>query len=243
MNNKKYLLLMLVGLGMFTWSSCAGSSPNNPSDPSSSDFLVFQLIRCNLGIADCTSPTNSENSGGTGGPGTTPATKIILFSSTGTTYQGDMGIGGGNNRTQSDAICTGLKAANYPALTCTNIHVLLSFPAGDDVASFPANFGLDATLPVEGPTSIAIQSDWTTLMSTGAATDLNAAGLGIVGAQYWTGTTASGTLQVNNCSGWTNNNSGTGNAQYGLPNNAGTLWLSWNINGCATLSEIVCACW
>lgn len=136
--------------------------------------------------------------GGNGG-GTDRPEKLYLFG-TAVGYTGDL-----DGRTGADAKC--LTDANMPA-DATVAYAFISVTENDCIANMPANYNFPADIPIVAPDGVTVIADnWADLLDGDIDVSL---GIDKVlpeskDAIWWSGSDLDGTLNADNCNGWTEN--------------------------------------
>ena len=117
--------------------------------------------------------------------------------------QGDFG-----SRTAADSFCNNWKFKIPKSLnSCSNVRAMISISNSDEVRAMPTNYSLPLDKPVFNDRGIILSDNFTELISG------NTLPFRLVGTHellshsnntaYWTGTSSGGSLNSNNCDGWT----------------------------------------
>ena len=135
--------------------------------------------------------------------------------------------------------------AQFTQLVCGATVALLCFPGGDDILSFPTNYGFPASWAVEGPGRAAISSNWANFAG-GATLSNTMVGAGVLPSGTtiaWSGcnTTAQWAGNAGSCNAWTTSS----------PSIAGTVaqatvtastWIGNAQTGCNGVEPLMCLC-
>ncbi|MBI40122.1 MAG: hypothetical protein CMF59_11015 [Leptospiraceae bacterium] len=190
-----------------------------PEDPGCSSELALSVLAL------------SENQTTGGGAS---AQKIYLFV-TSTFSAGNMG-----NRATTTANCIAERAAQHPALVCTNDLAFLSY-SGDNLLDAPLNHGVPSSVPIVSPTEVSFDSDWLGLFDSNLSNSVQGAGLSSITPQYWTGTQPSGVVG-NNCLDW-GSNLGTESGLRGIRTATNGTFYNNLDEPCNLSVTYLCICW
>lgn len=212
-------------------------------------ILTLQLL-CVSSLAFCVEPASSildptsnpallpllqEASNAASSDESQTASPIYMFS-TSSSYFGNGPI----SRANSTGICATERSANFASLNCSNDLAFLVFSVSDDLASMPTNHGVPSNEEVlSAATSTQIAVNWADLFDFSINSSMQAAG--VATGDYWTGSAADGTDQVQSCSGWALN---TGNGTRGSFTANNQLYLNAGGDNCGTNDyPFLCICW
>ncbi|NJN92746.1 MAG: hypothetical protein HC875_00985 [Anaerolineales bacterium] len=101
----------------------------------------------------------------------------------------------------------------------------------------PGNYGVPTNRPIAGPNGAVIANDWADLLDGTIDVSLGAAGLPTAGP-FWSGSNVAGSLNANNCIGWTDNFLDFG--ENGNPTRTDSTWLDDGPAGCNQLNFLFC---
>jgi hypothetical protein len=145
-----------------------------------------------------------------------PANHITIFSGlTPTTYNGNLG-----GRSGADTICENLKDDELISMynnSCSNVRALISVSASDEIRDFPTTYSVPTNVKVRSQNGRLISDTWSGLFATSSGGDpsglygnlSNLVGIswqtggGVNDWGIWTGSNSDGSIETNNCSGWT----------------------------------------
>jgi hypothetical protein len=181
----------------------------------------------------------SDEAGGAAGSGNTPA--IIVFdagtANTGATFSGRAGL---------DNLC--LTAKNAQSIPGGTPHALISVSAVDDIADFPALYGLPTDRPFASVGGDVIADDFADLLDGTIDMSIEEAGILLGEPGLWfTGSNADGTASENTCEGWTTtqHSSVSPRANYGYTGNTNSWWLDGSSTATCAAAQyhVLCLTW
>lgn len=163
-------------------------------------------------------------------------TQIVLYDAGGDAYDGDLG-----GRAGADAICAA--SANRPmGAEYTNFRAFISISDSDEIRDMPTRYGVPIDVPIvggDGTTQLA--PNWAGLLDGNIDTTLELAGSrGGVSEAWWSGSQSNGSLDTDNCSGWTSASAGLP-GQIGDDESMDDRWLiGWGTYNCDEVRSIKC---
>ena len=147
-----------------------------------------------------------------------PVANIVMYSAGNT--DGLIGTGG---RAGAHALCVGANATGL-----ANVHAFISIADDDEIRDLPA----PTTVPIVGPTGIAIANNWVELLNPGIALTNSLRAAGVTSEfEWWTGSDSSGAVKADTCLGF-NNNNGANHGGRGDANATGAIWLDHGTAPC-----------
>jgi hypothetical protein len=156
-------------------------------------------------------------------------------------FSNDSGFWGNivGGRAGADSICQ-TDIAYYPDLPTANVKAFISINDTDEIRDMPANYGVPTTRWIVGPTGKKIADDWADLLD--GTIDQTLMDAEIVSWYWWSGSWEDGSLDPDNCSGFTI--MGT-DGMAGHYNQTGNLWIWDGIATSCNLYEyyILCLAW
>ncbi|HPL18629.1 MAG TPA: hypothetical protein PLM53_18635 [Spirochaetota bacterium] len=159
-------------------------------------------------------------------PAVTPPPAAIYIYSAGQQPNGNLG-----GRAGADALCT---AANPTA--GTTVHAFLSVDSSDLIIDLVPPAYRTGISVVDGGGANIISTDWASIWDGSIDMTLSAASVLGGGLEWWNGSNADGTLNSNNCSGWTSGSSMT-IGQMGNSNFTNSSWITWGSLICSSGSN------
>ena len=148
------------------------------------------------------------------------------------TFQGDLG-----GRSGADTICSNWKFKVSKNLsTCNNVRALISISSSDEVRDMPTNYSVPSDKPVFNENGHIIADNLTHLVSGNNLYSRIIPGT-TVNYSYWTGTSAGGALNSNNCNGFS---SGGANGQTHESENY--YFKGTNVLSCSSSAYLLCMC-
>jgi len=126
-------------------------------------------------------------------------------------------------RAGADALC-----ASQPPSGYAQTHAFLSVNNTDEIRNMPANYKIPSDEPIVGTTGDLIANNWNELLTGSLGTSLSTAVTGMIGTGWWSGSTAAGALNSENCSGWSTD----ADVQYGrvgLGSEASSWWIDFDL--------------
>lgn len=179
-----------------------------------------------------------DDAGGAGGNANAPV--IVVFdggtSNTGATWSGRSGL---------DTLCQSAKTAQ--SIAGATPHALISVSPSDDIADFPALYGLPTNRAFASVSGAVIADDFADLLDGTLDLSIDAAGILLSEPGLWfTGSNADGTASANTCEGWTTTvHSNEIRANYGYTDTTGSWWLDGSATATCTAGQyhILCVTW
>ena len=148
------------------------------------------------------------------------------------TFQGNLG-----GRSGADTICRNWKFKVSKNLsTCNNVRALISIDSNDEVRDMPTNYSVPSDKPVFNENGHIIADNLTHLVSGNNLYSRIIPGT-TVNYSYWTGTSAGGALNSNNCNGFS---SGGDNGQ--THENENYYFKGSNVLSCGNPAYLLCMC-
>jgi len=169
--------------------------------------------------------------GGAGGGG---ATAIVMYRVDDNLRDGNLG-----GRAGADALCAA--SANAPA-GYANYRAFISVDANDEIRDMPGNYGVPTAGAIAGPTGTLIANNWADLLDGSIANSLETAGvLGATFLAWRSGSNDDGSLDANNCLGWTSNAGGEQGAA-GRRDRTNAEWIDNNIAPFCSADQVYVVC-
>ena len=156
--------------------------------------------------------------------------------------------GGFGGRTQADNFCNNWKFKIVNRLnTCSNVRALISISGSDEVRDMPTNYSVPLDKPVFNDRGLILSENFTELISgntlpfrlTGTHELLSHSSY----TAYWTGTSSGGSLNSDNCDGWTTGTASS-NGQVHRENSFyyGKTGTNLEFYACGNSNPLMCLC-
>lgn len=174
-------------------------------------------------------PDGSSGSGGGSSSGSGPWNELLIFEAP--TSDGNLGGFSG-----AKATCEA--QASSQGYSCSDINPFVSFDSDHEIRDLPTNAGYDTDVSISTYDGVKLADNWADLMDGSIQEDLfyfmNA-------SEYHTGSNADGSLNADNCSGYT---STSGSGKIGRYTSSNSNWISYSFSrGCnATTRSFICMC-
>jgi hypothetical protein len=150
--------------------------------------------------------------------------------------KGDFG-----GRLGADKICREYITVNFPSLPVNNMRAFISINAVDQIADFPANFGVPAGVAIMGPTGKVIADDWLDLTDGDIKISLLDAEVGSPLTSWWSGSDSYGIVATDICNSISDSTSSNG--QIGAHNTTDSSWISNGTRPCNSNQTLICIGW
>ncbi len=166
-----------------------------------------------------------------------PTGQVYIFASN-ALHPGNRG-----DRSATSFSCVSERTTYKNFLPCTNDLAFLSY-TGDALLNAPSNHSVPTGLPILADGGGQIDVSWAALFDGSINQSLDAAGVGSVGTNYWTGTDVDGSSMIDNCSEWTDNAGGS-NGTAGTETATDGNWINTEAPVCngSNLRHFLCVCW
>ncbi|HBS04593.1 MAG TPA: hypothetical protein DEA96_06500 [Leptospiraceae bacterium] len=166
-----------------------------------------------------------------------PTGQVYIFASN-ALHPGNRG-----DRSATSFSCFSERTTYKNFLPCTNDLAFLSY-SGDALLNAPSNHSVPTGLPIFADGGDQIDTSWAALFDGSINQSLDAAGVGSVGTNYWTGTDVDGSTTINNCSEWMDSAVGS-NGTAGTETATDGNWINTESPVCngSNLRHFLCVCW
>ncbi len=126
-------------------------------------------------------------------------------------------------RASADALCASSQPSRY-----AQARAFLSVDGTDEIRDMPANYKIPSDESIVGTTDVLIANNWNELLTGSLRTSLGVAVAGMKGASWWSGSTAAGALNSENCSGWSTD-AGEQFGGVGLGDHTTSWWIDFDL--------------
>jgi hypothetical protein len=127
-------------------------------------------------------------------------------------------------RAGADALCASQQPSGYK-----HAHAFLSVKETDEIRDMPAKYQIPSDEPIFGTSGVQLANNWNELLTGSLDTSLDAAVAGMKGASWWSGSTAAGALNSENCSGWSTTDADIQYGRVGLGDQASSWWIDFDL--------------
>jgi hypothetical protein len=157
--------------------------------------------------------------------------RVVLYSESSTGRDGNLG-----GRSGADALCSA--SPNRPT-GLVQVRAFLSVSAGDQIADFPAKYGVPGGLAIESPTGAVLAGNFTRLLGGSILLSLQDAGVFSTNVVLWTGSESSGVVAGGTCNGWTSSVS-TVFSNFGRSFRSNVQWIATGFDRCSNNAFLMC---